>query len=201
MLFTKKDSIEFYIIESAANLIINKMAYCPNCNASLPFLKVGFLSARRNKIKCNNCHTIIEADKSVMRFVGGFGGFVGGFLVIWHRTLFGNNPASLFMALGFVVVLFFGLAYIQYHMLVFKVAKDQNDEMFIKKKKKVVPEKPLPKNPTRIDYLKHKYQHKSEGELTAIANADRNSMTDEARQAAKELIQERNKENNGSKNE
>ena len=167
------------------------MANCPKCNNRHPFLKVGFLSKIRNKFRCKSCDTIIEADKSFLGVLGGLGGSIAGALMIWNKEIFGNQPLSFLMAIASTVVLLIIAAFIQNSYINLTIAENQNDESFKEEEIKIDSRPPLPKNATRVEYLKNKYHNKSDSELVSIANASDNEMTKEAQEAAKKLLNER----------
>ena len=145
------------------------MANCPKCNNRLPFLKVGFLSKIRNKFKCKSCHTIIEADKSFLGVLGGLGGGIGGSLMIWNKEIFGNQLLSFLIVIASAVVLILIAAFIQNSYIKLTIAENQNDESFKEEEIKIDYRPPLPKNATRVEYLKNKYHNKYDSELQSIA--------------------------------
>lgn len=167
------------------------MANCPNCKHRLSFFKVGFLSRLRDKVKCNSCNKISEADKSLIGQLGGLGAGLGSIVLLWNKEIFGNHPSSIILGIVSAVLLIFIVALIQNKYVKLTIAEDQNNALFEEEEIKIIARPPLPKNASRIEYLKNIYYSKSDAELEFIAKASENEMTKEAQEAAKELLEER----------
>lgn len=100
------------------------MANCPKCNDRLPFFKLGLISRVRNRVECNACDTMLEADKGLLSVSGLIGG-IGGALVIWNKEIFGNHSLSMVMAIASSIVLIIGGMLLQNRFIKLKVVEKQ----------------------------------------------------------------------------
>lgn len=88
-----------------------------------------------------------------------------------------------------VIAIFLIVYYLRSRNLVFTISRNQNKSGFLPTPSLERPE--LPETFTRIEYLKNRLHHKSKFELNRIST-DPNREPD-ARQAAKQLLDERKK--------
>lgn len=169
------------------------MATCPNCSRTLPFFKVGFMTQLYPRIKCKSCSKILLGDESQLKALGRTGGASGG--ILGYVAMRQEDPGLWFAIFaGFLTVMILFLANRQYKTLKLTVAEDQDAEAYHQEQGIVSPPPPMPENPSRVEYLKNNFHSKSDFELESIANASTQVRTKEAKQAARELLDERKKQ-------
>ena len=157
------------------------MAKCPKCSSQLNLLKVISLSRVSNKLICKSCETVLEANKSVL---SSFGITVAGLFIIiiksGERWLGFEN---IFISFIIASASFITVSILFFCLVKLKISKNQDKSNFTENLN------PKEKSKLRIEYLKNKFQGKSDSELRQITT-DQN-RTPEAREAAKQLIEER----------
>lgn len=168
------------------------MANCPHCNSKLPFFNVAFLSRMRNKVQCQSCHKVLEAEKFLLGIVGALSGGSAALLIIWNKEVFGYASYAIIKALVLSFALIFIGAYFQSKFVKLSVVKNQNNETLAGETTTTAAKPTAPKNAKRIAQLKKSYQNKTDAELKAIADAKNRKMTPEAQEAAKQVLLDRN---------
>ena len=165
------------------------MSKCPKCNSKLPFFKVGFLSNANNGITCQSCNIYIKAKSSQLSIIGGSGAVVGLFLMNWTYRMYKSNVQNWYLGIILVVVLFIGLAFLQYKTLKFYITEKPIIKNVIPDKKEVFNGVIPNKIEQPIEHLKYIYKDYSEFKLKEIANSK--DYREEAIKAASQLLVEK----------
>lgn len=150
------------------------------------FFDIIFLSKNSNRILCNNCGTVLELSKSSLNAYGGITTGIFLLIVKFGERMFQFNSRFTVILVSIAWLVCISLFF--YFKTKPTISKNQDKkELVTEEIKRPI----LPENPTRTEYLKNKFYDKSNSELESIFIDSK--RVPEAQQAAKELLEERNK--------
>jgi hypothetical protein len=163
------------------------MVKCPQCKSNLSFFKIAFLTPNNTNISCGNCNAYLVANRTLVINTGKLCGGIATFLLVFafggrrnrHRDF---TEFSIYPLVGmfFIPILY---SIILYFSVEFAIGERPIKKEFRYSK--------APSKFNRIEYLKYKHHRKSIDELNKMLTHP--GWTEDARQAAKELIEEKNK--------
>ena len=161
------------------------MSKCPKCKYIVNFINTITLTRYSNRVICQNCDTVLEADKTSLNSFGVIGVIL--FLIVAKNanSWLGIENQLIGYGIGFIFLIVLTILF--YFRVKLRVSKNQDKKELVLKEVQEIPD--LPENYTRVEYLKIKFYYKSNDELEFIVT-DKNRIP-EAKRAAKELLNER----------
>lgn len=165
------------------------MSKCPSCGKLLPFRNYMGVGSVNLRFKCIYCNTVVEYDKKDMRAKGMSSAAVGSLLaysvVDYFKSPSGSGVRQILLWISMIVI----SQYWNYKNAKLFVSPNQ-----VLEKRKEYRSIPRPQNNSLKEQFKYKYFHKTEEELAEIIKSD--YMVPLAKEAAKELLGERDNLNN-----
>ena len=166
------------------------MSNCPKCRSNISLSSLGFLSEKRGLIKCPACHTKLTVETpNLDRIAAKSSSLIAAFIFV--HELINDNPHAFLSGVAFGTI-FMGVSHwAQYRFARLSVALNQSLTIGEEKEEEKFTLRlrpPLSNNPSRVEFLKNVYHDAPPERLENIA-ADE-YMTDEARIAARDLLQQ-----------